>query len=48
MSKKDKILYDKNNVTRKRYGTKRLLIEFPNKHWPLSTVNCEASTAEDR
>jgi len=30
----------------KRYGTKRLLAQFPNK--TFATHNCEASAAEDR
>jgi len=37
LSNKDKSI-DKNIVTKKKYGTKRLLAEFPDKHWPLTNV----------
>jgi len=31
----------------KRYGMKRLLAEFPDRHWPLRTVKCLQRKIDD-
>jgi len=45
LSKEDEILIKKILRQEKRYGTKRLLAEFPTN---IGHQNCEASAAEDR